>query len=82
MKMQSRIEKDIKFTPKTSPSKHKPKPKDGECTQPDWAEKHKANLEEMREFHSSVKQVIDNYEEIQDSLQGAIDGTVEGINSR
>ena len=51
MKMQSRIEKDIKFTPKTSPSKHKPKPKDGEWTQPDWAEKHKANLEEMREFH-------------------------------
>ena len=82
MKMQSRIEKDIKFTPKTSPSKHKPKPKAGEWPHPAWAENHKANLEEMREFHSSVKQVIDNYEEIQDSLQGAIDGTVEGINSR
>ncbi len=77
--MQSRIEKDIKHTPKISESKRNPKPKEGEWSQPDWAERHKVHVKELKEFHKSVKEVIDNYSEIEDSIQGAIDGTMEGI---
>ncbi len=82
MKMQSRIVDDIKHTPKTSPSKYKPPPKDGEWSKPDWAERHQVHVDEMKEFHKNVKSVIDNYTEIEDSLQGVIDGTMERINSR
>jgi len=82
MKMQSRIVDDIKHTPKTSSSKYKPPPKDGEWSKPDWAERHQVHVDEMKAFHKNVKSVIDNYEEIQDSLQGVINGAVEGINSR
>ena len=80
--MQSRIVDDIKHTPKTSPSKYKPPPKDGEWSKPDWAERHQVHVDEMKAFHKNVKSVIDNYTEIEDSLQGVINGAVEGITSR
>ena len=79
--MQSRIVEDIKHTPKTSPSNRKPKPKEGEWHHPDWADRHKVHVKEMKEFHANVKSVIDNYEDIQNTVQEVIDGTVEGINS-
>ena len=81
MKMQSRIEKDIKHTPKTSESNHKPKLKEGEWGNPDWAERHQVHVDEMKAFHENVKQVINNYEDIENSIQEVIDGTMEGINS-